>query len=59
MLQGIKLGGGRHEDTIPINNLAQIGLLRFPAEFLFTFALSLPNSAVLFFYYRIFSNSTR
>jgi hypothetical protein len=53
----IKLGLGRHEATIPLDNLAQAGKIVFASGFLFNTGLVLPKFSVLFFYHRIFGKS--
>ncbi|QKX60761.1 uncharacterized protein TRUGW13939_07907 [Talaromyces rugulosus] len=53
----IKLGLGRHEATISLDDLAQAGKIVFASGFLFNTGLVLPKFSVLFFYHRIFGKS--
>lgn len=54
----IKLGLGRHEQTISPDALAQAGKIVFASGYLFNTGLVLPKFSVLFFYNRIFGKSS-
>ncbi|EED15800.1 conserved hypothetical protein [Talaromyces stipitatus ATCC 10500] len=55
----IRLGLGRHESTVPLEDLAQASKIVFASGYLFNTGLALPKFSVILFYHRIFGKTTK